>query len=86
MTAQYKSITIVNKEGLLMDEPKFRLAPKKYTGETLVVSMRLPKDMLRDIDAAAAKAGRTRNEFLLLSLEFAMERLEITEKTTGGDS
>ena len=45
-----------------MAEPIFQVAPKKYTGESAVVSMRLPKDMLRDIDAAAAKLGRTRNE------------------------
>lgn len=63
-----------------MSEPKFQIAPKKYTGETAVISLRLPKDMLRDIDEAAAKAGRTRNEFMSMSLEFALEHLEIEEK------
>lgn len=63
-----------------MAELKFQITPKKYTGETAVVSLRLPKEMLRDIDAAAAKAGRTRNEFMSMSLEFALNHLEIEEK------
>ena len=63
-----------------MADPKFQITPKKYTGESSVVSMRMPKDMLRDIDAIAAKIGRTRNEFMLMSLEFAMDHLEIEER------
>lgn len=63
-----------------MADPKFQITPKKYTGESSAVSMRMPKDMLRDIDEIAAKIGRTRNEFMLMSLEFAMDHLEIEEK------
>ena len=63
-----------------MSEPKFQIKPKKYTGESSVVSMRMPKDMLRDIDEIAAKTGRTRNEFMLMSLEFALDHLEVEEK------
>lgn len=63
-----------------MSDLKFQITPKKYTEETAVVSLRLPKDMLRDIDAAAAKAGRTRNELMSMSLEFALDHLEIEEK------
>ena len=63
-----------------MTEPKFQITPKKYNGESAVVSMRMPKDMLRDIDEIAARIGRTRNEFLLMSLEFALDHLEIEER------
>ena len=63
-----------------MSEPKFQITPKKYNGESSVVSMRMPKDMLRDIDEIAAKTGRTRNEFMMMSLEFALDHLEIEEK------
>ena len=63
-----------------MAEPKLQIKPKKFTGESTVVSMRMPKDMLREIDAVAAKTGRTRNEFMLMSLEFALDHLEIEEK------
>ena len=37
-------------------------------------------DMLREIDAVAAKTGRTRNEFMSMCLEFAMDHLEIEER------
>lgn len=63
-----------------MSEPKFQITPKKYNGESSVVSMRMPKDMLRAIDEIATRTGRTRNEFLMLSLEFALDHLEIEEK------
>ncbi len=63
-----------------MAETKFQITPKKYNGESSVVSMRMPKDMLKDIDEIAARIGRTRNEFMLLSLEFALDHLEIEEK------
>lgn len=63
-----------------MAETKFQVAPKKYTGESAVISLRLPKDMLRDIDEAAVKLGRTRNEFMAMSLEFALDHLEIEER------
>jgi len=42
--------------------------------------MRLPKDMLSAIDSAAAQTGRTRNEILTMSLEFALDHMKIEEK------
>lgn len=64
----------------MKEEKKLIIKPQKYTGETAVISMRLPKDMLADIDAIAAKTGRTRNEILLISMEFAIEHITIPEK------
>ena len=61
-----------------MDEPIFLIRQKKYLGETAVISMRIPKDMLADIDKAAEVSGRTRNEILSMSLEFALNHMEIT--------
>lgn len=60
-----------------MDEPVFLIRQKKYLGETSVISMRIPKDMLVDIDKAAEISGRTRNEILSMSLEFALNHMEI---------
>lgn len=60
-----------------MEKPTLRLSAKKYTGESSVISMRLPKDMLHDIDNIAAMTGRPRNEILSLSLEFALNHMEI---------
>ena len=60
-----------------MSDPVLKIEPKKYAGETTIVSMRMHKDMLKDIDAVAAATGRTRNEILSTSLEFALEHMEI---------
>lgn len=73
-----------------MERPILRIFPKKYSGETTIVSMRLAKDLLRDIDAVANVTGRTRNEILTMSLEFALEHMEIVmrereEKNNGSD-
>lgn len=59
-----------------MDNPKFHIPVKKYTGESTVISCRIPKDMLQEIDQLAGETGRTRNEIILLSLEFALGHLE----------
>ena len=60
-----------------MEEPILKITPKKYTGESAVISMRLPKDMLKDLDAAAEASGRTRNELLTLCMEFSLNHMEI---------
>ena len=65
-----------------MDEPVFLIRQKKYVGETMVVSMRIPKDMLADIDRAAQVSGRTRNEIMSMSLEFALNHMEIIAPET----
>ena len=63
-----------------MDDKKLILTQKKYSGESTVISMRIFKDMLKDIDSVAAKTGRTRNEVLSIALEFALKHLEITDE------
>ena len=63
-----------------MEKPILRISPKKYSGETTIVSMRLSKDLLKDIDAVAKMTGRTRNEIITTSLEFALEHMEIVRK------
>jgi hypothetical protein len=55
--------------------PIFRIPKKKYAGETTVVSLRLPKDLLREIDEIAQQTGRNRNEVLTMCLEFALEHM-----------
>ena len=64
-----------------MSEPVLRITPKKYSGETTIVSMRMAKDMLKDLAQIADASGRTRNEMLNLCLEFALNHMEITENT-----
>ena len=62
------------------DDKKLVIQPQKYSGDTSVVSMRMPRNMLVDIDKVAAETGRTRNEILMLSLEFALEHMEIRKR------
>lgn len=60
-----------------MSEPVFRVPRKKYGGDTTVASMRISKELLKDIDKVAEISGRNRNEILTMSLEFALNHLEI---------
>lgn len=60
-----------------MEKPILRITPKKYAGQTTVVSMRMSRELLKDIDAVAAITGRNRNEIMTMSLEFALNHMEI---------
>lgn len=63
-----------------MSEPILKISPKKYNGETTIVSMRMSKELLKDIDNVATLTGRNRNEILTMSLEFALNHMEIVMK------
>ena len=67
---------MVNKGVVLFERAAFGDSSKKYTGESAVISMRLPRDMLQEIDTIAADTGRTRNEVLTLCMEFALNHLD----------
>lgn len=60
-----------------MEELTLRIGAKKYTDESTVISFRLPKDMLKEIDTVAGATGRTRNEIMTTSLEFALRHMEV---------
>ena len=60
-----------------MENPKLYIRPKKYTGESTVVSMRMPKDLIEEVDRIAKATGRTRSELMAVCLEFAMRHMEI---------
>lgn len=60
-----------------MSEPILKITPKAYSGETTVISMRLAKELVKDIDMVAAMTGYNRNEILTKSLEFALKNMEI---------
>ena len=60
-----------------MGDKKLVIQKQKYTEETIVTSMRIPKDLLADLDKAAKESNRTRNEVLMMCLEFALENMEI---------
>lgn len=60
-----------------MAEKKLVIASKKFRGESAVVSVRLPNELIRHLDAIAEETGRTRNELIQTCLEFALGNLEI---------
>lgn len=60
-----------------MESAKLIISPKRYSADSQVLSVRMPKDMLQQVDAVAQKTGRTRNELILLSMEFALQHMEI---------
>lgn len=64
-----------------VDEPKLHIRNKKYTGESTIISMRMPKDMLKEIDGVAEFTGRTRNEIMMMALEFALEHMEVENES-----
>ncbi len=63
-----------------MAEKKLIIKPRRFQGETTVISIRLPKEMLTVVDRIASETGRTRNEIMVMSFEFALENMEIEEK------
>ena len=62
-----------------MQSSKLIITEKRFREETQVISVRMPKDMLREVDAVAQKTGRTRNEIILSAIEFTLDNLEITK-------
>ena len=60
-----------------MADKKLIVSSKRFKGETGVVSVRLPNDLIKSLDEIAKKTGRTRNEIIQLCLEFSVENLEI---------
>lgn len=61
-------------------ENVLRIEAKKYVEESVVISSRIPKYMLQDIDFVAKETGRTRNEIITMFLDFALNNTEIIEK------
>jgi predicted transcriptional regulator len=66
-----------------MNEPKLTIMPKRYNGESTIISMRLARDLVKDIDQVAALTGRSRSEILTMSLEFALNHMEIALQEQG---
>ena len=56
---------------------KLKVTMKKYTGETSVVSLRMPNELIAKLDEVCGKTGRTRNDLIIKSLDFALENIVI---------
>ena len=60
-----------------MNEQKLTIVSRKYRGDSVVISARIAGELLKRLDEIAGKTGRTRNEIIQLSLEYAVDNLEI---------
>ena len=62
-----------------MPEKKLVISSKKFRGDSSVVSVRLPNDMIEKLDEIAEQTGRTRNEIIQKCLAFSIENIEVTD-------
>lgn len=58
---------------------KLVIKPNKYGGSSSVVSARIPDELLEQLEKVSAKTGKSRNELLVLMIEFSLANLEIDE-------
>ena len=62
-----------------MANEKLIISSKKYRGDSTVLSIRLPDELVKQLDKIAEETGRTRNEVIQKCLGFAVDNLEIKE-------
>lgn len=62
-----------------MPKEKLVISSKKYRGDSAVLSIRLPDELIKAIDEIAEKTGRTRNDVIQKCLAFAVDNMEIIE-------
>ena len=60
-----------------MSEKKLIITSKKYRGDSSVISVRLPNDLISSLDKIAEQTGRTRNEIVQICLEHSVDNIEI---------
>lgn len=60
-----------------MADKKLIISSRKFRGNSSVVSLRLPTELIQSLDEIAEKTGRTRNEIIQKFIEFSLENLEI---------
>ena len=62
-----------------MSNEKLIISSKKYRGDSTVISIRLPDELVKALDKIAEETGRTRNEVIQKCLSFAVDNSEIKE-------
>ena len=58
-------------------EKKLIISRRRFKGDSAVVSVRLPNDLVKSLDEIAEKTGRTRNEIIQKCIEFSVENIEV---------
>lgn len=68
---------------------KFIVRPKstdKKENKSVVMTLRLDKDLQEEFDKLAAQSDRSRNELMCMALQYALEHLEFISDTDGNTS
>lgn len=60
-----------------MEHKKLIISSRKFRGDSSVVSVRLPNELISVVDDIATTTGRTRNEIIQKFIEFSIDNLEI---------
>ena len=60
-----------------METKKLEIQAKKYRGDSSVVSLRLPAELISQLDGVARATGRPRNDIMQTCIEFAVGNIEI---------
>lgn len=60
-----------------MDEKKLIISQKRFSGDSSVLSLRIPNELVSQLDGIAETTKRTRNDIILKCLEYAVQNIEI---------
>lgn len=60
-----------------MEDKKLVIHQRKYSGDSSVLSLRLPNDLVSKLDSIAENTKRTRNDIIQKCLEYAVQNIEI---------
>lgn len=59
-----------------MGKERFSIPPRRFRGETAVVTTRLPVELISFLDDLSHQTGRSRNEVIQLCLEYAIDNMD----------
>lgn len=63
-----------------MTDKKFIVKTKKsYYERTSIVSVRFPNHLVDKLDVISSKTGRSRNELVLMCVEYALDNIQIVD-------
>ncbi len=60
-----------------MDDKKLIISQKRFSGDSSVLSLRVPNELVSKLDGIAETTKRTRNDIILKCLEYAVQNIEI---------
>lgn len=62
---------------------KLIVSSKKYKGESVVVSTRLPSDLVDKLDSVCEITGNSRNELIIKCLEYSLKNMIVKDSEEG---